>query len=37
MNEQKTLIVSSSPHIRTPRDTQAIMLDVLIEGQMKEL
>lgn len=30
MNEQKNLIVSSSPHIRTPRDTQAIMLDVLI-------
>lgn len=30
MNEQKTLIVSSSPHIRTPRDTRAIMLDVLI-------
>ncbi len=30
MNEQKNLIVSSSPHIRTPRDTRAIMLDVLI-------
>ena len=30
MNDQKTLIVSSSPHIRTPRDTRAIMLDVLI-------
>ena len=30
MNEQTKLIVSSSPHIRTPRGTQAIMLDVLI-------
>ena len=30
MNEQAKLIVSSSPHIRTPRDTQAIMLDVII-------
>jgi electron transport complex protein RnfD len=30
MNENPTLIVSSSPHIRTPRDTKAIMLDVLI-------
>ena len=30
MNEQAKLIVSSSPHIRTPRDTKAIMLDVLI-------
>ena len=30
MNETKNLIVSSSPHIRTPRDTRAIMLDVLI-------
>ena len=30
MNEQKTLIVSSSPHIRTPRSTQVIMRDVLI-------
>ncbi len=30
MNEQRPLIVSSSPHIRTPRDTRAIMLDVLI-------
>ena len=30
MNEQKNLIVSSSPHIRTPRNTQVIMLDVLI-------
>ena len=30
MNEQTKLIVSSSPHIRTPRDTQAIMLDVII-------
>ncbi len=26
----RNLIVSSSPHIRTPRDTRAIMLDVLI-------
>ena len=30
MDEQKKLIVSSSPHIRTPRGTQVIMLDVLI-------
>lgn len=30
MDETRTLIVSSSPHIRTPRDTRAIMLDVLI-------
>ena len=30
MNEQNKLIVSSSPHIRTPRGTQTIMLDVLI-------
>ncbi len=30
MNEQTKLIVSSSPHIRTPRDTKVIMLDVLI-------
>ena len=30
MNEQAKLIVSSSPHIRTPRDTKAIMLDVII-------
>jgi electron transport complex protein RnfD len=30
MNENPTLIVSSSPHVRTPRDTRAIMLDVLI-------
>ena len=30
MNEQPRLIVSSSPHIRTPRDTRAIMLDVII-------
>lgn len=30
MNEQTRLIVSSSPHIRTPRDTRVIMLDVLI-------
>ncbi len=30
MNEQRNLIVSSSPHIRTPRDTKVIMLDVLI-------
>ena len=30
MNETKKLIVSSSPHIRTPRDTKAIMLDVVI-------
>ena len=30
MNETKNLIVSSSPHIRTPRDTRAIMLDVII-------
>ncbi len=30
MNEDRKLIVSSSPHIRTPRGTQAIMLDVLI-------
>lgn len=30
MNEQRKLIVSSSPHIRTPRGTQQIMLDVLI-------
>ncbi|MCD8087302.1 MAG: RnfABCDGE type electron transport complex subunit D [Oscillospiraceae bacterium] len=30
MEETRKLIVSSSPHIRTPRDTKAIMLDVLI-------
>ena len=30
MNEERKLIVSSSPHIRTPRDTRAIMLDVII-------
>ncbi len=30
MNEERKLIVSSSPHIRTPRGTQAIMLDVII-------
>ncbi|MCD7770326.1 MAG: RnfABCDGE type electron transport complex subunit D, partial [Oscillospiraceae bacterium] len=30
MEETRKLIVSSSPHIRTPRDTRAIMLDVLI-------
>ncbi len=30
MNETPELIVSSSPHIRTPRGTQKIMLDVLI-------
>ena len=30
MNEDLKLIVSSSPHIRTPRDTRAIMQDVLI-------
>ena len=30
MSGTKNLIVSSSPHIRTPRDTRAIMLDVLI-------
>ena len=30
MNEQRKLIVSSSPHIRTPRDTHAIMLDVVL-------
>ena len=30
MTEQKPLIVSSSPHIRTPRSTRVIMLDVLI-------
>ena len=30
MNEQRKLIVSSSPHIRTPRSTRVIMLDVLI-------
>ena len=30
MNEERKLIVSSSPHIRTPRDTRAIMMDVLI-------
>ena len=30
MNEAKNLIVSSSPHIRTPRSTRVIMLDVLI-------
>ena len=30
MNEPKKLIVSSSPHIRTPRSTRVIMLDVLI-------
>lgn len=30
MNETKNLIVSSSPHIRTPRDTRAIMLDVIL-------
>lgn len=30
MNETAKLIVSSSPHIRTPRDTRVIMLDVLI-------
>lgn len=30
MNETKKLIVSSSPHIRAPRDTRAIMLDVII-------
>ncbi len=30
MNEDLKLIVSSSPHIRTPRDTKAIMGDVII-------
>ena len=30
MNEERKLIVSSSPHIRTPRGTQQIMLDVII-------
>lgn len=30
MDEDLKLIVSSSPHIRTPRDTRAIMLDVII-------
>ena len=30
MNEQYNFIVSSSPHIRTPRGTRVIMLDVLI-------
>ena len=30
MNEERKLIVSSSPHIRTPRSTRAIMLDVII-------
>jgi electron transport complex, RnfABCDGE type, D subunit len=30
MNEELKLIVSSSPHIRTPRDTRVIMLDVII-------
>ena len=30
MNEERKLIVSSSPHIRTPRDTRVIMLDVII-------
>ena len=30
MNEQLKLQVSSSPHIRSPRDTRAIMLDVII-------
>ena len=30
MDEELKLIVSSSPHIRTPRDTRVIMLDVLI-------
>ena len=30
MNEPLKLVVSSSPHIRTPRDTRAIMLDVII-------
>ena len=30
MNENIKLVVSSSPHIRTPRDTRVIMLDVII-------
>ena len=30
MNEELKLIVSSSPHIRTPRNTTVIMGDVLI-------
>lgn len=30
MEENLKLIVSSSPHIRTPRDTRAIMLDVIV-------
>lgn len=30
MNEEIKLVVSSSPHIRSPRDTRAIMLDVII-------
>ena len=30
MNEERKLRVSSSPHIRSPRDTRAIMLDVII-------
>ena len=30
MNEDMKLVVSSSPHIRTPRDTRAIMLDVIL-------
>ncbi len=30
MEDKRTFIVSSSPHIRTPRDTTTIMLDVLI-------
>ena len=30
MNENLNLIVSSSPHIRTPRSTKVIMLDVVI-------
>ena len=30
MNEERKLIVSSSPHVRTPRGTQQIMLDVII-------
>ncbi len=30
MDENRKLIVSSSPHIRTPRGTQQIMLDVII-------
>ena len=30
MNEELKLVMSSSPHIRSPRDTRAIMLDVII-------